>query len=110
MTSPRNRKPVRLSVQTSFRVFLYAGFSTCVTSTIALLGWGGTWIAPMFGTIAFGIPAIIAYLTEQEHQQNMETVRQTQKAMRGGGGGWDLDDDTDDGDPTVPPNPRERTR
>jgi hypothetical protein len=110
MTSPRNRRPVRLSVQTSFRVFLYTGFSACVVSTIALLGWGGSWIAPMFGTVAFGIPAIMAYLTEQEHQQNIATVRATQKAMRGGGG-WDLEDDEEDGgDPTVPPAPRERNR
>jgi|SRR5687768_4405692 hypothetical protein len=109
MTPSRNRKPIRLSVQTSFRVFLYLGFSVCVLSAIALLGWGGSWVAPMFGTIAFGIPAIIAYLTEQEHQQNLIVAREAQR-QRGSGGGWDLDDDEDDTDPTVPPTPRERTR
>jgi hypothetical protein len=109
MDTSRTRRPIRLSVQTSFRVFLYAGFSFCVTATIVLLGWGGSWIAPMFGTVAFGIPAIIAYLTEQEAQQNLAVVRAAQKAMRGEQGGWDLNDD-DDGDPTVPPAPRERTR
>lgn len=109
MTPSRNRKPVRLDVQASFRVFLYLGFAACVTSTIAVLAWGGSFPAPMFGTIAFGIPAVIAYLTEQEHLQSIRVAREAQKAMRGGGGGWDLDDDPDD-DPTVPPSPRERTR
>lgn len=109
MTSPRNRKPVRLDVQASFRVFLYLGFAACVTSTIAVLAWGGSWPAPMFGTLAFGFPAVIAYLTEQEHQQTRQSVREAQKAMRGGGdAGWDLDDD--DTDPTVPPAPRERNQ
>lgn len=111
MDTPRKPQPVRLSVQTSFRVFLYLGFSACVVMTIGLLAWGGEWVGPMFGTVAFGVPAVVAYLTEQGHQQNIEIARAAQKTMRDGGGGWDMnDDDDDDTDPTVPPAPRKRNR
>lgn len=97
----------RASGQTFIRWFFYLGFMICSIGMVALLGLGGAWWAPMIGTVAFGIPTVIAYLTEQERQHNLETVRMNQQ-MRGAEGGWDLDDDG--GDPTVPPAPRERTR
>jgi len=108
MTSPHDRRTFRLVVQSGFRYALYLGFLGCLLTCIAVLSWGGAWWAPMFGTIAFGIPAVAAYLTEQEHQQDLETRRQNRLAQQGGGGSWDLDDDG--GDPAVPPAPRERNR
>jgi len=105
--TPRSRKPIRLNVQSFFRVVLYLGFCACVLATIAMMTWGGSWAGPMFGSVAFGIPAVLAYLTEQEQQQNLAVVKAAQRAMRGDGGGWDLDGD-DDSDPTVPPT-RKRT-
>jgi hypothetical protein len=107
MTSPRSRKPIRLRVEPSFRVFLYLGFLGCTVATIVTLGWGGSWWAPMFGKVAFGIPAVIAYLTQEERQQNLQVWRLNNKAQSDSGG-WDLEDD--DTDPTVPPTPRERNR
>jgi hypothetical protein len=89
-------------------MFLYLGFLGCTVATIVILGWGGSWWAPMFGTVAFGIPAVIAYLTEEERQQNLQVWRLNNQA-RSDSGGWDLGDD-DDEDPTIPPAPRERTR
>jgi hypothetical protein len=92
----------RASGQTLIRWFFYFGFATCSVSMVALLGLGGAWWAPMLGTVAFGIPTIIAYLTEQEHQQNREVRLENRRMRDGGQGDWDLDDD-EDGDPTVPP-------
>lgn len=109
MTTPRPRKKIRLRVEPGFRLFLYLGFLGCTVATIAILGWGGEWWAPMFGTVAFGIPAVVAYLTEEEHHQNTKLARMNQQLRDDDGSGWDLDDD-DKGDPTVPPAPRERTR
>lgn len=109
MTSPRSGKPIRLRVEPGFRLILYLGFLGCTVATIAILGWGGAWWAPMFGTIAFGIPAVVAYLTEEERQQNLQVWRLNNQAGSSDEG-WDLNDDDNGGDPTVPPPPRERTR
>jgi hypothetical protein len=77
-----------------------------------LLGVGGAWWAPMLGTIVFGIPTIVAYLTEQEHLQNREVRLEARRMRDGGDGDWDLDDDDDDdsGDPTIPPTTYQRNR
>lgn len=96
--------------QLFIRWFFYVGFMICSTMTVVLLGLGGAWWAPMIGCIPFGIPTVIAYLNEQERQQNLETVRLNQLAMAAANDNndnWDMGGDTD---PTVPPAPRERTR
>jgi hypothetical protein len=96
--------------QLFIRWFFYAGFMVCSIGMVALLGVGGAWWAPMIGTVAFGVPTVIAYLTEQERQQNLQVWRLNNQAHGADDGGWDMDDNDSGGDPTVPPPPRERSR
>jgi hypothetical protein len=110
MTSPDPQKPRRLRVEPGFRVFLYIAFISSVLGTIALLGWGGAWWAPMFGSIFFGIPAVIVYLTEEERQQDLLTISLNQQARASTENQDDWDSAMKGGDPTVPPAPPERTR
>lgn len=103
MPKPNFRRDVaRAAGQTLIRWFFYLGFATCSVLMVTLLGLGGAWWAPMAGTIAFAVPTIIAYLTEQDHQQNREIRFEARRQREGGAERWDLDDDPD-GDPTVPP-------
>jgi len=95
--------------QQFIRWFFYLGFMVSSIGAISILGLGGPWVAPLVGCVVFGVPTVIAYLTEQEHQHDLETKRMNQQIRADGEGGWDLEDD-DGGDPTVPPAPRERNR
>lgn len=111
MAKPSLRNDIAHAAGQRFiRWFFYLGFMVCSVTAVLLLGLGGEWWAPLVGSVLFGVPTVIAYLNEQEHQANLETVRLNQRMRDGGGGGWDLDDNDDSGDPTVPPAPRERTR
>lgn len=96
--------------QQFIRWFFYLGFMVSSVGAISILGLGGPWVAPLVGCVVFGVPTVIAYLTEAEHQQNIGMAKVNQQMLANSEGGWDLNNDDDGGDPTVPPAPRERTR
>lgn len=96
--------------QLFIRWFFYAGFMVCSIGMVVLLGLGGAWWAPMMGCIAFGVPTVIAYLNEQERQQNLQVIRLNQKSRASTENPDDWDSAMKGGDPTVPPAPPERTR
>jgi hypothetical protein len=96
--------------QQFIRWFFYLGFMVSSIGAITILGLGGPWWAPLFGCVVFGIPTVIAYITEAEHQQNIGMARINQQMIANSeGDDWELRDN-DGGDPTVPPAPRERTQ
>lgn len=80
----------------------YSGFTVCLLWLIIGISTGGSFWAPLVGTVVLGAYVGPMYVREHQAEQDRATVREAQ-ARRGAAGNtdrWNVDDQSD---PTVPP-------